>query len=1470
MPAISKIRLTNVVYEEGNKRYNDEIFLYDGHNGAVLIENGGGKTVFIQAALQAILPHADLADRKIKNTLMLENAPAHIAIEWIANDVPRRYVVTAVSLFTTKQGLDSLRYVYEYDANDPNGIEGIPFVRDGKEGKRTAERGEMQDYYSHMREKTFSARTFNTIKDYKSYLEEQYHIISEEWESIAKINSSEGGVEAFFNDCKSTNQLFDRLLIPVVENSIVGHDAEMFADMFEAQHTSLKNYKKLKETIAENKRIEQQLDQYASTFERFHQRQLDYEKIKQQAKGTWNEIMKESQSYTAERTEIRLKYEEWKTNSKNHKVKSASYEIFREETDYKKLEATYKEALTRKIEHEEKWKQHNKEYYSLKLAELKRDRNEQEDSLKQIDKELEKFEQTEEVEDYNDQLEETKQALLGCLLGKMEVLEKDKQGLEFQLNPILTQIELFDQKKGSLEENETSLRITLSKISAVVGSRTNDLEKLKQQLLANPDQEQVKEEYEKWISRTQFLDEEIIRLQSVVKQLNQESKEAEDREEKLKNTQSEAKHQKSEVEFERKAIENAQKNLIDRLALLRSQWAAIENIYLAQDSIQKRLIETIEKYKNDKNTLLYKERVAHRFCDDYGNQSIFFGDAFLDGQLFSWKNQFDYLISGVEYLQGMDEAKREELGSYPLWPITLVTTNRSKPKVIEKLKSAADQLLFPITVLSSEEALSVHDRESMADWISPAHWKQNIDSGNFSEWKKQISSFAEEATMLREQKEQDIKQWEDGLNAFNQFLRDYSYEKASELTEDFTRLSSLLDELSGKIQKEKIFISELRIKVKANQNTISLHRDEMNGLNGKIEKAVQYFQYEKEIEEATTKEKAAKEEIEQVTKALTRVNRQLAGFTDERKHLQERINLLAAEQRLLNEDEEYLALQTYTPRYTNESKKTIKDRMLTLEMKIREITVAQGEWLAKKKAAIDSIDSLNSRMNELRSEHSDINETKEFPGDGKQLLQTLLEQITTMKDELEQLSNEVQQKGSKQDKQEGKWKTKIEQFNRDFPSIEILTFDHSLDEIVLELDSENKKLEERKAFIDQELARFDKELNDLEEAKKGLDRFEEGHHFNAPNIEPISLSAEEVLTFTYNRTPFVTSITNQLKEHKVLVEEEQKDIDRAKRRFREFCLNKVSNIKLQQMAINGVETKQNYADILDFKKNMLKSIENSTLYANEHIRKSDEEMELFINQIHSHLLTLVEELKQIPKKTKVKVGEDWKQIFTVSIPEWEETVGKMRIRDYIEWILQQLETDRFLNDQGYQDNGKVRKEIEMWLQSKQLLQMVMNNEVMKVSCRKVTNDNKVTTRSYTWEQSNVWSGGEKWSKNMTLFLGILNYVAEKKKHIQSITKHNRSVILDNPFGKASSEHVLSPVFFVAEQLGFQIIALTAHAEGKFLQDYFPIIYSCRLRVSADPGKKVMTKEKWLHHAYFQDHEPKTIERLGETEQMELF
>ncbi|HCF71614.1 MAG TPA: hypothetical protein DER33_08550, partial [Syntrophomonas sp.] len=106
--------------------------------------------------------------------------------------------------------------------------------------------------------------------------------------------------------------------------------------------------------------------------------------------------------------------------------------------------------------------------------------------------------------------------------------------------------------------------------------------------------------------------------------------------------------------------------------------------------------------------------------------------------------------------------------------------------------------------------------------------------------------------------------------------------------------------------------------------------------------------------------------------------------------------------------------------------------------------------------------------------------------------------------------------------------------------------------------------------------------------------------------------------------------------------------------------------------------------------------------------------------------------------------------------------------------------------------------------------------------------------------------------------------------VNSGVKRSRAVVLDNPFGKASSDHVLDPVFFIAGQLGFQIIALTALAEGKFVREYFPIVYSCRLRPSTNPDKYLMVTDQEIRHAYFQDHDPEALRRLGEHKQIELF
>lgn len=91
-----------------------------------------------------------------------------------------------------------------------------------------------------------------------------------------------------------------------------------------------------------------------------------------------------------------------------------------------------------------------------------------------------------------------------------------------------------------------------------------------------------------------------------------------------------------------------------------------------------------------------------------------------------------------------------------------------------------------------------------------------------------------------------------------------------------------------------------------------------------------------------------------------------------------------------------------------------------------------------------------------------------------------------------------------------------------------------------------------------------------------------------------------------------------------------------------------------------------------------------------------------------------------------------------------------------------------------------------------------------------------------------------------------------------------------PIGKASSDYVLSPVFFIAEQLGFQFIALTAHGEGRFIRGYFPVVYSCEWRLAVEGDTYILTKAKNINYAFFKDNDPKVIERIGEREQLSMF
>jgi hypothetical protein len=690
-----------------------------------------------------------------------------------------------------------------------------------------------------------------------------------------------------------------------------------------------------------------------------------------------------------------------------------------------------------------------------------------------------------------------------------------------------------------------------------------------------------------------------------------------------------------------------------------------------------------------------------------------------------------------------------------------------------------------------------------------------------------------------------------------------------------TRVSQqreLVRELEGREEASKKSIRQTEQTLEQHNKIIDEQKDEMVQLQQRIEKGQHYIELGKEIGTLTLAIDQLMEQAEAVQSKLGTRQRSIDDVNLTIKAADERLTYLKAERMSLQSQELYKEVLHASPIAADRSLDWLKDERKDLHLKLHRISQGRQQLEADLGHAKSRKSELEKEMSKLRLEQADLklNEELAFSATGEEQMSAMLSELRDAGERLTRVKAEYS-RGEKQcNEQAARVRLLGEQFSDAYAGQQPALFHEALQAVEEQVNSEDKRLKEQRQGLQQLVAQAQGQLGSIEDVIQYLNQYKIMHGFENPLVQPALIAQDAKAQFPYDRMKVARKVMNALTAAMSGLEAEQLSVKKAKGQFVDFCRKSIQDVKLREMAEQGIEQKATYQEMTLFQQKMHSRIERVNHVAEETMRTHNQQLEQYIIHVHSHLKLIASELRDIPNKTRVKVEDQWKLIYTFQIPEWDELEAKEKLRGHLEWILQELDKGHYRDDGGQEVQSTVRKEIEKWLDTKQLLQIVLQDKPLKVTCRKVTNENNVTKASFSWEQSNNWSGGEKWSKNMTLFLGLLNYVAEKRQHIQAHMKRHRTVILDNPFGKASSDHVLSPVFFIAEQLGFQIIALTAHAEGKFLKDYFPVVFSCRLRQAAGSGKLVMTKEKEINQAYFRDHEPLSLERLGDVKQLELF
>ncbi|PWA10361.1 hypothetical protein DCC39_11655 [Pueribacillus theae] len=1250
MPSISKIRFTNVVYEGGAKRYNDDIFLFDSHNGAILLENGGGKTVFIQAALQAILPNAELAERKLKETLSLESSSSHIAIEWIITERPRRYALTAVTLYMEKEGVKSYCYTYEYEEGDKHRIEELPFVRTTPNGKlRPANRDEMNDYYSTMKSShPLKASTFDTVKSYHQHLEERFKIIASEWKKITVINSSEGGVESFFDGCKTTSQLVDQLLIPTVEEAIAGKGSIDFVQTFEKQREHFKAHKRLRRVIEENQQVEKEIESYASSFKQLDQVEKQLEEQKVNVKSLYNHTKAEQEETRETLRNIQSSIENWQVEQDEWERRSKSYEL---SLLQQKKDAAFDKYKVEKEEFDQfvhGQKEKNNRLTQLRVAKVHKDIKKNEELRLHYLEQLSSLKKDEETVELEELLADNTAFLKGYFTQEEEKIERIIKLVEHQKSRKQDEIEQEEKVHASLENDAKTKRLKDRELNTKTEHIEKDMQEITKEILANPLKESVEGEFPKWERDFGCYHEEMVAFDSHIKALEhskQELKEA------IPNVQKEYDNFRDEVtkyKQQIKVIEHQQNEILSELVARMPQWMYYNSIYEKEETIFAQLEERVEKLSKEKEDLLFKERQATRFADDYQNNPSFTADPKLELWRNRWRNQFTYLELGTDFVQqaarSLEGSVEEYFLKYPYWSITFIVTEAEVMKLRDKLYAVELEMSHPVYICTEEEARTlIRGQEKPNDQqIFPRIWKENLSIEKFNHWKIEVEKQANESKNERTKKESELQSWREVFSKVREFILRYPFEQ-------YTHLKEQLRVASEEEAKQKRVLHELNAKVESNEREIedytkrlSEAKDIYNGLESKLSKGRNYFTKKKDWEFYMKELIRICEKMDKVTKEIEKIGRLLANLSDELDELDRQLSLAKEPLYVLRGDTYYKEVAKEEPKFSSKSYELLVNERKSLRRKLDD--KQEGRELLEEK-----IETVNKKLEELTGEKTLLEqqyglvEAIEFPAHGTEEITQLSKSIKDLEGRIETLRTTVDGLKEQWYKASHEYEIRKGDFQKLYQEIEIFNVSHT--EVKEQLNVERKRLQERFNFLTGEQKRYELLEREIEKAINELEKQDMLFAFLHESVPKRLLEEQIKQDYAYKRMEIVSHSVDDLSSIREKVLSLQKKRDREKAQFIRFCHEKIIDIKLRNTCITGIEHKLNFGDVIEWQEKMSDRIQRTVRIAEEDMREHDKQLQQFISHLHLYLRTIADELRLIPRQTRVKVEDKSKDIY---------------------------------------------------------------------------------------------------------------------------------------------------------------------------------------------------------------------------------
>ena len=1449
MPQISKVRIVNFKYNDGNRFIPDELYDLANESGEALsslfnLNNGGGKTVLVQLMMQPVNPKAMASGRRIEDYFTRQGDHSYVLIEW-TTDGSKEKLLTGIAMAASisnstddNQRGNSIRYYTfktVYENYSPYSIASLELSKN-ENGRY------VPATFEYVRERARQSKgvlEYYSSEDRVKWMEElaNYGILRSEWENVIEtLNKDEGGLNQYFDEAKTSDKLISKFFIPAIEQKIKSAGNSRTDGSLE---TMLISYAK---KISEKESVIQEHD----TNKRLLASLAELNEMSEQLYAANDEFVVSIGDVCGFK----------KALAKRIGVVEA--EISSLETEMER-----QRELIAHIEHEEKSKAYYEACDRLEQAVLLYE--EAKERLDQSKGELERLEHQEDI--------------LQCAKLHKQIVENEGQICELK--------KLIEEKENDSEDAE---RIAILKYSvyAKASEKKSELEtkqrdeeaRLKTERDALVHAQKDKKEADDNLSN---VDREYMKAESALDETKKATDRLVDRLGIGAIRQFDGFYQEDDIDGEKNHKTQQQKNLKHEIEQLQS---TLHNLEERKEQIpeEKARVVTEIDGKEKKKEEIQKEiaefdklyKVLEKLCEKY---SLDINAIFSDRLKRTIQEEYENSRAKVNKGTQDKEALGERLTAAKNGHVHIL------PKIMEYVKSTG------ISCQTGEEYLC-----------------NLVEFGNMTsdEVEDILEKYPEVAYSLLFNSESDLKRFTlagniEWLPAIVPLLTMEQINSVfvGELTQSvflaacdkdyFADRTGYCDKIAGEISEIESQIERYRLHGSECEEEIRLVQQFVYSIDWKAEQESIVNRLENEIGDLSAKLVKLDVELKQVKEQYISINEELNTCKDELSSVNHWLELSA--ELILKMAEEIDGFE--------------KIQKLSIECKNAENASKEAE--RRVKAIETSISEVQNAMNVISKALTDLHNILSKVCDAREAsiidgeIDSLYSQYTTLCDNmsegLEQLNSKLQSVIEEKDEREKELSLYRECTVEEYESVtfdsvqlerikgEISSMRKVRDELQVSYDScnekyitcrANKNLAENNledyggvalpkneigvAFRDRrkaakgEIKVLTEKKGNFDDEKRGLVRISDNVSDAIAKIKCGEINKD--IELTSNPENQWSSLKKKLYDCENDYEDKKDKLSNRIRdvvnEYRDITLAEiVSKLNTVKAMLEDVEKKgDRLFTVSESIEAMIGSIEKINSKIETDLREINNDFEDIVNQCVNQGRRMYTDLRSIAASSKAHIfpGKPQTQMVKMTLPE-ESEISDEASRNAIK-----IEIENGANEikrlmQEAVEYKEILKRAKKIVSSQRLLLRYIRQDSIQVKVYKI--DMNAENSGYKrWEDTLTQSSGaEKFVVFFAVVLTLMNYT---RSSAGLVSKNSKSVlVLDNPFGKITSAHLLKPMFDIAKHFNVQLICLSDINKSDVI-NCFDCVIKLVIKSQSLSNIEIMTHEgnERIEHGYY--------------------